>query len=215
MRYSRTTVLRAVAGDFRLSVPKTVAARLAGRRVLVGATYRIRGLRNLHIDPGGVLLLGTAHYGFVDARTHGLLRLRGRLHIGGYVKIAHGARIDVGPAATVRIGAGTYVSPGLRCVVTSGLTIGERCAIAWDVQFLDDDFHGYWSAERPQQRTTAPITVGEHVWIGNSVQIGKGVSIADGCVVAAGSIVTRSIDEANALIGGSPARVLRSDVRWT
>lgn len=215
MRYSAAVVRRAIVGDFRLSIPRTGWARLRGKRLLIARGYRIKGLKNLELAPGARLLLGTPFYGFVDRSDRGLLRLRGRLRILGYVKAAAGCRFDVADGAVMSIGAGTYLSPNVRAVVSTGLTIGRACAIAWDVQFLDDDFHGYWSGDGPRRAQAAPIHIGDHVWIGSGARIYKGVSIADGCVVAAGATVTRSVSEPNSLIGGSPATVLRSRVSWT
>lgn len=60
---------------------------------------------------------------------------------------------------------------------------------------------------------TLPISIGDHVWIGARSTILKGVSIGDGAVVAAGSLVTRDVPP-GALVGGSPARMVRPKVEW-
>lgn len=55
---------------------------------------------------------------------------------------------------------------------------------------------------------TAPVHIGEYVWIGASVIILPGVSIGDGAVVGAGAVVARDIP-ACAIAVGNPARVVR------
>ena len=59
-----------------------------------------------------------------------------------------------------------------------------------------------------------PIKVGKHVWITSNVIITKGVSIADGCIVAQGAVVVKSIQEANSLVGGIPAKIISNNIDW-
>jgi acetyltransferase-like isoleucine patch superfamily enzyme len=55
---------------------------------------------------------------------------------------------------------------------------------------------------------SAPVKIGDHVWIGSRVIILPGVSIGDHAAVGAGSVVTKSIPP-NCLAVGNPARVVR------
>ena len=55
---------------------------------------------------------------------------------------------------------------------------------------------------------SAPIEIGNKVWIGESVIILKGVRIGNGCVIGAGSIVKHDIPE-NCIALGSPAKVVK------
>ncbi len=57
--------------------------------------------------------------------------------------------------------------------------------------------------------TTEPIIVKDEVWIGSSAVILQGVTIGRGAVVAAGAVVNRDMPP-RTLVGGVPARVLRS-----
>ena len=55
---------------------------------------------------------------------------------------------------------------------------------------------------------TAPVVVGDNVWIGGGAIQLPGVTIGSNTVIGAGSVVTRDIP-ANVVAVGSPCRVLR------
>ena len=199
-------------GDFRVSWLRTILQLVRGRRVLVGRRFRLQGVPEL-VDGRSRLTLGTRPYGFATGRDAGILRVRGTLRIHGRVAIGVGSRIEVASGALADIGEDTYFSPNVRIIVSSGLTVGRGCAIGWDVQMLDDDQHVFRSGSREQPRS-APIVLGDHVWVGSRAMIFKGVEIADGCVIASGAVVTRSVDEPNSLVAGNPASVVRRGISW-
>ncbi len=211
---SRALLRRALIGDFRVGIIRTALARLRGAPVVLGRSFRLVGLQNVDFAPGASLVAGTTFYGFADRHSRGLIRVRGRLRIEGRVTVAPGCRFDVLPGAVMSVGADTYFSPNVQAVVGESLTIGSGCAIAWDVHFLDDDRHSFRTDDGELRPHRAAIVIGDRVWIGSGVHIYKGVHLADGVVVAGNSTVTRSVDEPNALVGGTPARVLKSGVRW-
>ena len=55
---------------------------------------------------------------------------------------------------------------------------------------------------------TAPVRIGNHVWIAAHAVVLKGVTIGDGAVVAAGAVVTRDVPKMT-IVGGVPARVIK------
>jgi maltose O-acetyltransferase len=57
--------------------------------------------------------------------------------------------------------------------------------------------------------TALPVTIGSNVWIGANCTILPGVTIGDDAVVAAGAVV-RSDVPPRAVVGGVPARVLKT-----
>ncbi|EHI99544.1 Maltose O-acetyltransferase [Clostridium sp. DL-VIII] len=58
---------------------------------------------------------------------------------------------------------------------------------------------------------TAPVKVGNNVWIGGGVIILPGVTIGDNVVIGAGSIVIKDI-QADTIAYGNPCRVIRKNV---
>jgi acetyltransferase-like isoleucine patch superfamily enzyme len=55
-----------------------------------------------------------------------------------------------------------------------------------------------------------PIILGDHCWLGAGAIIYPGVSLGNHVIVAAGAVVTQSIPEDNVIIGGNPARILKT-----
>jgi acetyltransferase-like isoleucine patch superfamily enzyme len=89
--------------------------------------------------------------------------------------------------------------------LSGSLVLGERSWIAGiDSQFWT---HGAGVTDRD-------IRIGSDCYIGSAVRFSPGSSIGDRVVVAMGSVVGGVIPENNALIGGVPAKVLKTDYNW-
>lgn len=86
------------------------------------------------------------------------------------------------------------------------ITIGPRSTVS-HYSFLCAASHDFESPDQPL--TTAPITLGENVWLAADVFVAPGVSIPDGVVVAARSSVLNSDLPAWHLCAGTPAKPVR------
>jgi acetyltransferase-like isoleucine patch superfamily enzyme len=157
-----------------------------------------------------------------DLRVLGPIGLGGTgdLRIGSGVKIVslsrynraginHPVQLAVEPRATLSIGDRVGISGGaIYC--SQMITIGDDVLLGANCRIYDTDFHPLAAADRlagkPPQ--TAPVAIGNNVWLGANVTVLKGITIGAGTVVAAGSVVTRDLP-ANCLAAGSPARVVR------
>jgi len=133
----------------------------------------------------------------------------GSMHVRGDVAFFERCSIDIGEGAVLAIGADSYFNHDTSIVCADGVTMGRGCVVAWDVQILDCDFHSIDG--RP---ASAPITIGNDVWIGCGATILKGAVIGDGCVVGAGAVCAGRYP-AHSLVAGNPARVVRENVGWT
>lgn len=136
----------------------------------------------------------------------------GILQTGKGVRIALGCRIFI--QGQLEIGRGTYINPHCLILAREQIAIGESCAISWNVQILDSDLHEISYESRRNSGQSAPIKIGDKVWIGADVLITKGVTIGNGAVIAAGSVVVGNIRE-NCLYGGNPAKLIKEHVSWS
>ncbi len=92
------------------------------------------------------------------------------------------------------------------------LKIGDNCAISWNCQFLDEDFHEI--KYQGKKETPEEIIIGNKVWIGSNVCVYKGTFIPNGCVIASNSVVKGGFEEENVLIAGNPAKVIKRNISW-
>ncbi len=136
------------------------------------------------------------------------------LRIKGNVVIGDGVIIEVHAGATLEIGAETFINPNARVIALESIRIGAECAVAWDVQIMDGDRHFFLDANGSPEKNTAPIEIGDHVWIGARSLILKGTRVEDDAVIGAGSVVSGRV-AAGTVVAGNPAVALREGVRWT
>lgn len=89
------------------------------------------------------------------------------------------------------------------------IVIGRDVMIAQAVTIRDTD-HAFSRIDIPMNRqgvTTAPIRIGDDVWLGHGAVILKGVNVGEGAIVAAGAVVKQDVP-AYAIVGGVPARII-------
>lgn len=97
----------------------------------------------------------------------------------------------------------------------SQLNIGEDCMFSNGIEIRTGDSHSIMDLVTEKRINFAKnISIDDHVWVGAHVVILKGVSLQKNTIIATKSLVTKSFDNQNILIGGSPARILKSDVYW-
>lgn len=117
--------------------------------------------------------------------------------------------IEVLLGAVLTLGSG-FTNNGCRISCKTSVSIGNNVAIGDEVVIRDYDGHSISG----NACSSAPITIGIHVWIGERATILKGVTIGDGAVVACNSVVTRDIPP-NCLAAGVPARIIKENIIWS
>ena len=89
------------------------------------------------------------------------------------------------------------------------ITIGDNCMFGPSVQLYTASHPLEPGKRNSGQECGKPITIGNNVWIGGSAVVTPGVTLGDNVVVAAGAVVTKSFPD-NVVVGGNPARILKT-----
>lgn len=162
----------------------------------------------------GFLVFGTERSSFRGwtGRTSMYIREGGELNIYGYNNIGRGSLIWILEGGKINLKGNSFTAGNSMIISKESVTIGKDCAIAWGVTICDHDFHKLY-LNGVQQIETAPIIIGNNVWIGMNSTILKGVTIGDGAVIAAHSVVTRDVP-ARSLVGGNPAKVIKPEIEF-
>lgn len=170
---------------------------------------------DIHVAPDARLLFATGDREF--GATHPeLSRALLRLDSGGKLRLPSG-HARVGPGSIVHVEGtfemgSSYINSHARILCGDSIRIGDGCALAWNVELLDDDRHQL-QVDGTQVTKSDPIVIEDDVWIGNNVLVKKGVHIGEGAVIGSGSVVTDDIP-AGTLAVGNPAEVIYDDVSW-
>jgi acetyltransferase-like isoleucine patch superfamily enzyme len=153
--------------------------------------------------------------GHPRARIHRAVRVTGNgtLELQPGAVIRQGARIFVGDGATLTVAPGAVIGIRNTVNVTTGLSIGRRSELSWDVEIMDTDFHTITRPDGSTAQRSAPVVIGEHVLIGARAVVLKGVTIGDGAIVAAAAVVTKDVP-AYTVVAGNPARVVGEVADW-
>tara|TARA_R110002050_G_scaffold69630_2_gene150684 strand:+ start:15944 stop:16486 length:543 start_codon:yes stop_codon:yes gene_type:complete len=148
------------------------------------------------------------------------IRGRGFFEIGDNLNIVSGLMLNPlgrNIKSCIRIDSGASIiignHLGMSCSTLwakNKITIGNYVKIGADVLIMDSDMHTLDYLQRRNPDTdasnakSAPIIIGNDVFIGTRSIITKGVQIGDRSIIASGSIVTKSVPE-DEIWGGNPA----------
>lgn len=151
-----------------------------GKRFSMGGQWKIRKDVHIELSAEGRLSIGDR---WITRSRVSILVEKGRLSIGKAVFCNHDVSIT--------------------CM--KQIRIGDGCKIGDRVVIVDHD-HAY--RKDLESFVTAPVHIGDRVWIGAGAVITKGVTIGDGSVIGAGSVVTKDVPP-RCVAAGVPARILK------
>jgi acetyltransferase-like isoleucine patch superfamily enzyme len=111
--------------------------------------------------------------------------------------------------AKLEVGENFAMTGGVLCAAES-IKIGNNVSVGANCTIVDTDFHPIHPGMRrqhPQQGKSAPVIIGDNVFIGMNSLVLKGVTIGENSVIGAGSVVSTSIPD-NTIAVGNPARAI-------
>jgi acetyltransferase-like isoleucine patch superfamily enzyme len=137
-----------------------------------------------------------------------------KLIIGEDVKLT-GHILFIGEDRTVTIGDRTTIQGANILCRGADVTIGCDCMLSREVEIRSTDVHKiYDNTTNEWLNRPASTTIGSNVWIAARAFISKGAKVPDGSIVGAASFVNRAFEEPNVIIAGTPAKVVKTNVRW-
>jgi acetyltransferase-like isoleucine patch superfamily enzyme len=108
----------------------------------------------------------------------------------------------------IRVGRNVFVNQNCTFYDLGGLDIADDVMIGPNVSIITSS-HPLEPSQRRAATIGKPIVIERNVWIAVGATIVGGVTVGENSVVAAGSVVTKNVPP-NTLVGGNPARVIRS-----
>lgn len=190
---------------------------------------RISNIRNLHIIRrynsiigSGCWFIGNIHYD---------IHPTAKIAIGNRVVFTSGSNYNTlcsNTKGSIKLSDNAILTIGNDCGLSSPHIWGKECIqighnvnIGADCIILDNDCHSLdWKIRSDKQidsqgecldyqnAASAPVCIGDHVWIGARTIILKGVTIGARTIIGAGSVVTKSIPS-DSIAAGNPCRVIK------
>src|ERR1700677_14464 len=108
----------------------------------------------------------------------------------------------------IRVGRNVFVNQNCTFYDLGGIDIADDVMIGPNVSIITTG-HPLKPSQRRAATIGKPIAIEKNVWIAAGATIIGGATVGENSVVAAGSVVTKAVPP-NTLVGGNPARVIRS-----
>lgn len=176
-----------------------------------------------HFSSGNPIPKNDPYWGVIFPIVAETLQLIGKMNASGDIEQAReilgqiiGKEVD--PTTTIfppfstnfgrftSIGKRVFINHGCSFLDLGGITIADDVLIGPQVKLVSETH-----PLNPEDRSSligSPIRIERNAWIGAGAVILPGVTIGENAVVAAGAVVSKNV-EANTVVGGVPAKVLK------
>lgn len=176
--------------------------------LMLNCTFIIDGENNKVIIEEGCYLNGV--HIKITGNNHTLI-------LGSSVSFNEGGRIiieDEGNALVIGERTKIYSSFITLRDMRTILEIGKNCLFSANVTIRTSDAHTIIDATGQRINNGKSVKIGNHVWIGYNATILKGCNIGENSIVGTNCVVGNQTVPANTIIGGNPARILKTGIDW-
>lgn len=160
---------------------------------------------------------GLVRIGKLDLKSQGVTKFlnKGTIIFGGYARIEGCTILE--NYGTIVLGGYNRIADGSYVLIRDTFIMGEHTRLGLHSFVMDSDDHYTINVKNGQvARNTKPIMLGKYNWIASHSYIKKGVITPDYLIVAsANALLTKDYSELPpySVIGGSPAKLLKSGIR--
>jgi acetyltransferase-like isoleucine patch superfamily enzyme len=124
-----------------------------------------------------------------------------------------------GDNISIIIGRGTTFTRDVHfCTQENGMSIkvGQDCMFSNNIIVRTSDSHPIYDVESGKRiNAPAKVVIGNHVWIAPNAKIMKGSEIDDNSIIGSDTMVISGKIDSNTLAVGHPAKVVKTNIRWT
>lgn len=144
------------------------------------------------------------------------LLLDGTFVLNGRFVTSNDCKIFILKDATLEIGEGSHFGSRTVVAAVKRIGLGKHFRLSYESQIVDSNFHFLMDLETNLvSNAKKEIIMGDYCWVGNRSSIMKGTVTPRNLIIASNSLLnkdyTSTVPE-NAIIGGTPARLLRKNV---
>jgi len=183
--------------------------RRINKMSFIGPRVRLKSKRSIRFEQGfsineGCYLDGLSAHGLIFGKN---VSIGARTIIEGTGSLK---QLGKGLMAGDNVGIGPYSHIGC----AGGVEIGSD-TIMGNFVTIHSENHSFKDPLIPirlQGVDHVGIKIGRNCWIGAKSMILDGAVIGDGCIIAGGSVVLKGNYPADSIIGGNPAKILKSRV---
>jgi acetyltransferase-like isoleucine patch superfamily enzyme len=185
--------------------------------IMVSSRTVISGNDKIHIHGkvrAGMVKIGFGEIGIFDKKlSRTIIQLGGQIHFQGAAFIGHGSRIVVESSGLLELGEQFTISTESTIICRKHIHIGNDVLFSWGIQVMDTDYHKIIKNGQ-QINVDEDITIGSHTWVCSHAMVFKETKIMPQTVIASGAILAGKYTEPHTILGGIPAKALKTDIDW-
>lgn len=192
---------------------ESVSRSFLGLPTYMDAFSRVRIEKGAKVvfDQHGFLVFGMerSSYRFWARPSAYHIETGGTLLVNGYNQVGRGSLVWILGGGRITLNGATTNGEN-KIIAKEHVFIGRDTQVAFGATICDHDFHKTYTDGKANVET-APVHIGENVWIGMNATILKGVTIGEGAIIAAGAVVTKDVPP-RCLAAGVPAKIVKEGV---